>query len=132
MTSIASSNTPSNNTSLNPDIKSIILVRKIKEDGTDCQKCQDVIDQMAKNDQLKYLDRIVAADERDETSEGFMIATKYNVSRAPFFLVEYKDGSNQIFTVYLKFVKEVLELETDKKAELKDTLTSMADNLDFI
>ncbi|MFC3151220.1 hypothetical protein ACFOEK_09310 [Litoribrevibacter euphylliae] len=110
----------------------ITLVRKIKEDGTDCQKCQDVIDQMAKHDQLKFLDRIVDADERDETSEGFMLATKYNVSRAPFFLVEYPDGSHQIFTVYLKFVKEVLEQDTDKKAELQDTLTSMTDDLDFL
>lgn len=110
----------------------ITLVRKIKADGTDCQKCQDVIDQMAKHDQLKYLDRIVDADERDETSEGFMLATKHNVSRAPFFLVEYDDGSHKIYTVYLKFVKEVLEQKTDKNAELQDTLTSMTDDLDFL
>ncbi len=110
----------------------ITFVRKIKADGTDCQKCQDVIDQMAKNDQLKYLDRFIEADERDETSEGFMVAAKYNVTRAPFFLVEYDDGSHKIYTVYLKFVKEVLEVETDKKAELQDTLKSMSEDLDFL
>ena len=110
----------------------ITLVRKIKEDGSDCQKCQDVIDQMAKNDQLKHLDRIVDADERDETSEGFMIAMKHKVARAPFFLVEFDDGSHKIYTVYLKFVKEVLQQETDKKAELKDTLSSMTNELDFL
>ena len=110
----------------------ITLVKKIKEDGSDCLKCQDVIDQMAKNDQLKYLDRIVDADERDDTSEGFMIAHKYNVSRAPFFLVQYDDGSHKIYTVYLKFVKEVLEQDIDKKSELQDTLKSMSDNLDFL
>lgn len=110
----------------------ITFVRKVKEDGTDCQKCQDVIDQMAKHDQLKHLDRFVTADERDETSEGFMLAAKYNVTRAPFFVVEYDDGSHKIYTVYLKFVKEVLEEQTDKKAELQDTLNSMSEDLDFI
>ena len=60
------------------------------------------------------------------------IAKKFNVDRAPFFVVE-NDGAEtpQIYTVYLKFVKEVLEQQTNENEELKEILQNNSD-LDFL
>ncbi len=39
------------------------------------------------------------------------LARKHQVKQAPFFIVEKNDGSSDIYTVYLQFVKEVLQMQ---------------------
>ena len=109
----------------------ITFVKKIKADGSPCPKCNDVQEKLEQNDQLKFIDRTVIADERDESSEGMQIANQYNVERAPFFVVEEDGKEPAIHTVYLKFVKEVLDQKTSATDEAKDILESNPD-LDFL
>jgi hypothetical protein len=109
----------------------ITFVKKIKADGSPCAKCADVQAQLEKNDQLKFISSTVIADERDSHSEGMQISKKYNVERAPFFVVEKESGDIEIYTVYLKFVKEVLNQQTSEKDEIADIMDSNPD-LDFI
>ena len=57
---------------------------------------------------------IVIADERDANSEGMQLAAKYNVKRAPFFIVEQPKvdqpgQETKIYTIYFQFVKEIIE-----------------------
>ena len=71
------------------------------------------------------------ADERDPGSPGMLLAAEHSVDRAPFFVVENDDGSVKVYTVYFKFVKEVLDQKTEEKDELKEILDQNPD-LDFL
>lgn len=108
----------------------ITLVKKILADGSPCGKCGDVLNKLESNDQMKYIDEVLVADERDAQSPGMLIAAKYKVNRAPFFVVE-DDQDVKIYTVYFKFVKEVLDQKTTEKEELKEIMNDNPD-LDFI
>lgn len=109
----------------------ITFIKKIKIDGTPCAKCADVQEQLEKNGQLKFINRIVIADERNPESEGMVLARKFNVDRAPFFIVEQENKAPLIYTVYLKFSKEILGKTANEKDEAADILSSNPD-LDFI
>ena len=87
----------------------ITLVKKILADGSPCKKCGEVIDKMEAADQLRFIDNIVIADEANPESEGIMLATKHEVTKAPFFIVEDDEGNTIIYTIYFKFVKEIID-----------------------
>lgn len=109
----------------------ITLVKKILADGSPCRKCADVLEKLESSGNLTRMDEILVADERDPNSPGMLIAKQHDVDRAPFFVVERDDGSVQIYTVYLKFSKEVLEQNTSEKEELKEIMQNNSD-LDFL
>ena len=109
----------------------ITLVKKILADGSPCKKCGDVLKRLEDSGQIKRIDEILVADERDPTSAGMLLASELQVDRAPFFVVQYDDGRQDVYTVYFKFVKEVLEQETEEKDELKEILHNNPD-LDFL
>ena len=109
----------------------ITLVKKIKADGSPCKKCGDVLKRLEDADQMKFIDEVLIADERDPGSAGMLLADELNVDRAPFFVVEKDDGEKEVYTVYFKFVKEVLNQKGDDKEELKDILDQNPD-LDFL
>lgn len=109
----------------------ITLVKKILADGSPCKKCGDVMTRLEDSGQIKRITEILVADERDPTSPGMLLAAEFNVDRAPFFVVYHDDGRVDVYTVYFKFVKEVLEQETEEKDELKEILHNNPD-LDFL
>jgi len=86
----------------------ITLVKKILADGSPCKKCGEVVKKMESANQMQFIDDIVIADESDKNSEGMVLAAKYDVNKAPFFIVEHDNKSIEIFTIYFKLVKEVL------------------------
>ena len=71
------------------------------------------------------------ADEADPASAGMLLATEHNVDRAPFFIVEQDSGTVDIYTVYFKFVKDVLNTQTSEDEELQEIMNDNPD-LDFI
>lgn len=109
----------------------ITLVKKILADGSPCKKCGEVIARLEDSGQISRIDEILIADERDPTSPGMVMAAELNVDRAPFFVVDYDDGNQSVYTVYFKFVKEVLDQKTEEKDELKEILHNNPD-LDFL
>ena len=109
----------------------VIFVKKIKADGSLCRKCTEVQERLEKEGHIDKIDKTVIADERDANSEGMLLARQYNVDRAPFFIVEKEGQEPVIYTVYLKFVKEVLNAETSEQDVAKDILDSNPD-LDFL
>lgn len=109
----------------------ITMVKKILADGSPCKKCGDVLEKLESSGQMARIDEILVADERDENSEGMKLAKSLEVDRAPFFVVE-KDGSEPlVYTVYMKFVKEVLDQKTEEAEELKEIMDNNQD-LDFL
>lgn len=88
-------------------MRRITLVKKVLADGSPCRKCREVESRMEKNGHDAWVDRVVIADERDPESAGWALARNHDVTVAPFFLVE-ENGRTRIYTVYLKFVREVI------------------------
>lgn len=109
----------------------ITLVKKILKDGSPCAKCADVQEKLESTGQIQHIDQTVIADERDDKSEGMVLAKQHNVDRAPFFIVEQENTETQVYTVYLKFVKEVLDQKTNAQDEAKEILQNNSD-LDFL
>jgi len=109
----------------------ITMVKKILADGSPCKKCGEVLERMEQEDQLRLIDEIIVADERDPASAGMVLASELAVERAPFFVVQRDDGSREVYTIYLKFVKDVLQARTSEAEELKELLDNSAD-LDFL
>lgn len=109
----------------------ITLVKKILADGSPCAKCDDVLQKLESSGQIQQIDSILVADERDPQSAGMRLADDLNVSRAPFFVVEKDDGTQEVYTVYLKFVKEVLGQQNSAADEAREILENSND-LDFL
>lgn len=109
----------------------ITLVKKILSDGSPCKKCADVLEKLENSGNMSKIDEVLIADERDPESPGMKLAKHHDVDRAPFFVVEREDGNVQIYTVYLKFSKEVLDQSTSEKDELKEIMQNNSD-LDFL
>lgn len=109
----------------------ITFVKKILADSSACAKCADVIEKLETSGQMARIDETLIADERDPESPGMRLAKRHQVDRAPFFVVEKAGQEPVIYTVYLKFVKEVLEQKTDQNEELKEILRNNSD-LDFL
>jgi hypothetical protein len=108
----------------------ITMVKKILADGSPCQKCGDVLDKLESSGQMSQIDEVLVADERDLESPGMKLAKSLEVERAPFFVVEKDGESPEVYTVYMKFVKEVLNQKTEESEELSEI---MRDNdLDFL
>lgn len=108
----------------------ITFVKKIKIDGSPCRKCAEVQSRLEKDGHIDKIDRTVIADERDNNSEGMQLAKQYEVDRAPFFIVENDVGDPLVYTVYFKFVNEILSGKTNEEDAAKDILDS--NDLDFI
>ncbi len=109
----------------------ITMVKKIMKDGSSCRKCADVLSQLEENNLLHRIDQIVIADERDPNSEGMILAKEHNVDLAPFFVVEEDGQAAKIYTVYFKFVKEILSEGTSEKQEIKEIMDQNPD-LDYL
>ena len=107
------------------------MVKKLFADGSPCKKCAEVEHKMQQAGQLERIDQIVIADEADTASAGMLLATQHDVDRAPFFIVEQDSGAVEIYTVYFKFVKEVLNAQTSEDDELQEIMNDNPD-LDFI
>lgn len=110
---------------------SITFVKKIKADGSPCRKCAEVQTRLEKDGFIDKIDRTVIADERDLNSEGMQLAKQYTVDRAPFFIVENEGSDAMVYTVYFKFVKEVLSGQVNEQDAAKDILDANPD-LDFL
>ena len=107
------------------------MIKKIKEDGSPCRKCAEVEKRLRDAGLSDRINRVIIADERDPDSEGMRLAAQYNVDRAPFFIVEEDGKTPYIYTIYMKFLKEVLEVETSEQDTLQDIMDTNPD-MDYI
>lgn len=108
----------------------ITLVKKILADGSPCKKCGDVLTKLEASGQLSRIDAVEIVDENNPDTKGMELAKRYDVHRAPFFVVEQEGKDAEIYTVYMKFVKEVLEQQVNESDELKEIVEN--NDLDFL
>ncbi len=109
----------------------ITMVKKILADGSPCRKCAEVEARLRDAGHLNRIDRIVVADERDPDSEGQKLARRHGVELAPFFIVEQVDGSTRVYTIFLRFLREVLQGESSASDEVREIM-ERGPNLDFL
>ncbi|MBV1884956.1 MAG: hypothetical protein KUG66_01745 [Gammaproteobacteria bacterium] len=109
----------------------ITFVKKIKADGSACKKCAEISQRLEDTGQINQIDEVVIADENNPLSPGMVLADRLKVERAPFFVVEHENGKEDVYTVYFKFVKEVLNQKTEAVDENKEILEQNTD-LDFL
>lgn len=88
------------------------------------------MDRLKRDNYIDVIDHIAIADERIQDSEGMILAKRYDVGTAPFFIVDRPDGS-VAYTSYFRFVKEVLQKRGNEVDEIVDLLDTHAD-LEFI
>ena len=109
----------------------ITFVKKILASGEPCPKCHDVEQRLIDSGQIDLIDETVVADERDPESAGMQLASAHSVKLAPFFIVEQDDGETQVYTIFMKFSKEVLKTRTASASVAKEIMRDNPD-LDFI
>lgn len=110
----------------------IKLVQKIKLDGNFCRKSARVLTNLKELNLLHKIDEIIAADERQQSdSEGFNLARKYQVSSAPFFIVENDQGATKIYTAYYRFMKDVFNISVSESEEISEMMAQNPE-LDYI
>jgi hypothetical protein len=109
----------------------ITMVKKILADGSACRKCAEVESRLIEANLLDKIDSVVIADERDQNSDGMLLAAKHQVKLAPFFIVRDEPGNEHIYTVYFRFVKEVLNARTTDTEEIADIMDNNPD-LDYL
>jgi hypothetical protein len=109
----------------------ITMVKKIKADGTPCRKCAEVEQRLHDAGLVSRIDRVMIADERNPESDGMKLAEQYKVEQAPFFIVTEAGKPVRIYTVFLRFLKEVLEADTTEQDEVNAIMDKNPD-LDFI
>ncbi|MYD97341.1 MAG: hypothetical protein F4X98_08135 [Gammaproteobacteria bacterium] len=104
----------------------ITFVKKILADGEPCAKCADVERRLHRSGQMTRIDRVIIADERDPASEGMRLADLHGVDTAPFFIVE-RDSGTVIYTVYLKFARDVFASDSRPVDEAREALRANPD-----
>ncbi|WP_088240310.1 hypothetical protein [Calothrix rhizosoleniae] len=109
----------------------IKLVKKTKINGNSCRKSARVLNELEKLDLLDKIDEIIAADERQPSSEGFSLASKYQVSAAPFFIVENDEGFTQVYTAYHRFMKDIFQVSISEEEEISEIMAQNPE-LDYI
>ena len=108
----------------------ITFVKKILANGEPCAKCADVQQRLVSSGQIDSIQSVVIADERDPHSEGMRLADAHGVEVAPFFIVEDGDRTT-VYTVYLRFAREVLGGKSRRVEEAQEVLRANPD-LDFL
>ena len=91
----------------------VTFVKKVLANGELCPKCIEVSERLEKDNTLELINYIAIAEEANPDSEGMQLAQKYQVERAPFFIVEEDSGEIQVFDVYFRF-KRYIQKHTAK------------------
>jgi hypothetical protein len=105
----------------------VTFVKKVLENGSPCRKCAEVETRLAAEGLLDRVDEVVIADERDPSSAGMRLAERHGVDRAPFFVVTDDSGETRVYTVFLKFLKDVLRRGAEETLELTELVEDDAD-----
>jgi phosphoadenosine phosphosulfate reductase len=87
----------------------IAMVKKRLASGEPCRKCLQA-EELLKNRGLWHrIDEVIWADEADAQSPGVLLAAKYGIDLAPFFVVTPDSGAPRIYDSVLKLIREELQ-----------------------
>lgn len=108
-------------------MKTITLVQKIKLNGELCAKSAKVITDLTARGLRDNIDRLITADERDPASAGYILATKYQIDTAPFFIVTTDDHKTHAYPIYSQFLRNVFNVEPAESDEIAEIMAQNSD-----
>jgi hypothetical protein len=108
-------------------MKTITLVQKIKLNGELCAKSAKVIADLTARGLRNNIDRLVTADERDPASAGYILAAKYQIDSAPFFIVTTDDDRTHAYSIYSQFLRNVFNVEPAESDEIAEIMAQNSD-----
>ncbi|CDN14840.1 hypothetical protein RintRC_1179 [Richelia intracellularis] len=82
----------------------------MKLDGNPWRKSAKVLNNLQELNLLGKIDEIIAAVQRQASSEGFNLANKYQVESAPFCFVNHDEGLTRVYTAYHPFIKNLCHI----------------------
>jgi len=86
----------------------ITMVKKRLADGGECRKCQDASAMLQSRGLGDRIDEVVWAQEGDAASPGTVLAARWGIEQAPFFVV--RDGQGEsVYTSVLQLMRERLQ-----------------------
>lgn len=116
----------------------ITMIKKRLADGQPCKKCSQADEVLERRGLLSRIDEVVWAEERDAESPGMLLASRFQVDVAPFFLVTQGDGAPSVHTSVAQFAKWLDSLQPRKSTEtviagsglMQEELTHLASQMD--
>jgi hypothetical protein len=108
-------------------MKTITLVQKIRSNGELCAKSAKVITDLTARGLRNNIDRLVTADERDPASAGYVLAAKYQIDTAPFFIVTTDDNETHTYPIYSRFLRDIFNLEPVENDEIAEIMAQNSD-----
>jgi hypothetical protein len=108
-------------------MKTITLVQKIRLNGELCAKSAKVIADLSARGLRNNIDHLVTADERDSTSEGYVLAAKYQIDTAPFFIVTTENNQTHAYPIYSQFLRSVFKIEPAESDEIVEIMAQNSD-----
>ena len=88
----------------------ITMVKKRLADGSECRKCQDVSALLQSRGLWDRIDEVVWAHEDDAGSPGMVLAGRFGLEHAPFFVVRDASGEH-VYVSALLLMRERLQQE---------------------
>jgi phosphoadenosine phosphosulfate reductase len=85
----------------------VTMVKKVLLDGSACKKCDQAEELFKRRGLWETIDEVVWAKESDPASPGMVLAERYNVELAPFFIVRDEAGE-KVYTSAVELMRDKL------------------------
>jgi phosphoadenosine phosphosulfate reductase len=92
------------------------MVKKQLADGSACNKCAQAEELLKRRGLWERIDEVVWAVENDPSSPGLVLAERFGIDVAPFFVVQTDDGSERAYDSVLRLIKELPDGTRDDTA----------------
>ncbi len=87
---------------------SITMVKKRLANGEPCEKCAQTEDMLRRRGVWEQIDEVVWAIEGDDASSGVELGRVHGVEVAPFFVLRFEDGSEEVYTSGMRLLRDHL------------------------
>jgi phosphoadenosine phosphosulfate reductase len=87
--------------------RKITMVKKLLDSGEPCAKCVQAEEMLRARGVWDQIDDVVWAKEGDGESPGALLARKYGVELAPFFVIERAGEPDEVVQSTLKLIKDL-------------------------
>src|SRR5687768_10388627 len=87
----------------------VTMVKKRLANGEPCRKCAQTEEMLRQRGLWERIDEVVWAVEGDPESPGMVLAQRFGVEQAPFFLVSDDSGQVSAYRSALQLIREKLQ-----------------------
>ena len=82
------------------------MVKKRLSNGDPCEKCAQTEDMLRRRGLWNEIDAVVWALEGDDQSAGAALGRKHGVAVAPFFVLNFEDGTETVYTSAMRMIRD--------------------------